>query len=144
MWLWALMTTTLRTGSGSQAAGLKWSRSSLHCTLSAAAHPKQQMFFCRKCSWSENSWARKPFNRRMFLIRKPTDDVWAAPATDLCSLCKAPTVWASTKVSGLRPLAVTLHKLTFADYIEVQKPLKSMSKPSNPNIIWFNKPQGWI
>lgn len=61
-----------------------------------------------------------------------SNDVLSTSVTDLRYLWKAPTVWASTKVSGL----LTTSKLPFADNIEVQKPLELMSNSSNPNIMW--------
>lgn len=61
-----------------------------------------------------------------------SNDVLSTSVTDLRSLWKAPTVWASTKVSVL----LTTSKLPFADNIEVQKPLELMSNSSNPNIMW--------
>lgn len=137
MWLSVIMTATLITGSSSQAAGLKWSCSSLHCTLSATAHPEQQMFFCRKLSWSHNSWEKKLFYRQMFLIWKPIDGLPSTPATDPVSLCKPLTVWASTNSLGLWPLALTKHRPPFAYNIQVYKQLQIISKSANN--MWFNK-----
>lgn len=55
-WLCVLMTATLMTGNCSQATDLKWS---CIVPLSATAHPGQQMFSCRKLSWSHNCWAKQ-------------------------------------------------------------------------------------
>lgn len=135
--LCVIMTATFITGDSSQAAGLKWSCSSLHCTLSATAHPEQQMFFCRKLSWSHNSWGKSFFYRQMFLILKPIDIVPSTPVTDPVSLRTALTVWASTQSLDLWLLALTQHSPPFAYNIKVFKQLQIISKSANN--MWFNK-----